>query len=640
MRSRFLRGLGWRRGSRRPGPRLSIGMKLALALLMVTLVGGSTGWWGYRSLAQLRTRYEALLGETYPLAITALNLTGEIQAQAQMVMAYAATRDATAIEGIRDSRQRVEGYMKTLEAAGAADPELGKLVQRVEDRRAAFYKMVNTLFVDGDDLSADQLLLSAEQARSVGVGVGKVTNEIVQMLEGRVQAERQQVEAQAAAAVQVMGTLMLVAVVLAAVVVLLAHLLIARPLRRVADELASIASGAGDLTRVIRIRTGDEIQVLADSFNALQQSLAGIVRRIMESSAYIVERTRQVKAGTEAVAGAAARVHAAMGQVAATAGTQSEGASEAARTLEQLVMAIDQIAAGASQQAQQVQGTSLTVSGMVSAMEGVARQAGQAADAAGAAAETARRGAATVDDTLAGMKRIRERVLNAAERIEALNGHTRRIGEIMKVITEIADETNLLALNAAIEAARAGNQGRGFAVVAEEVRRLAERAGVSAKEIGGLVNSIMAGTSEAVTAIGEGVHDVEAGAGLAASAGNALQEILATVEQTTLGMRSISEAAQEVLAASREVAESVAEVAAVTEENTAATEEMAAGANHVRATMADVERNSEDTRVSVEQVSASIQAVNTSMTDIASSSAELTRIAETLQQLVGQFRTD
>jgi twitching motility protein PilJ len=147
-------------------------------------------------------------------------------------------------------------------------------------------------------------------------------------------------------------------------------------------------------------------------------------------------------------------------------------------------------------------------------------------------AEVARRsvviagtGAETVRNTIAGMDDIREQIQETSKRIKRLGESSQEIGDIVELIDDIADQTNILALNAAMQAAMAGEAGRGFAVVADEVQRLAERSINATKQIEALVKTIQADTNEAVTSMEASTSGVVKGAKLAEDAGEALKEI-------------------------------------------------------------------------------------------------------------------
>src|SRR5919201_4892601 len=135
----------------------------------------------------------------------------------------------------------------------------------------------------------------------------------------------------------------------------------------------------------------------------------------------------------------------------------------------------------------------------------------QSAQVAAEARRTAREGLESVRATIGGMQRIRVQVQQTAKQIKRLGESSQEIGQIVRLIEEMADQTILVALNAAIQAAMAGEHGRGFAVVAEEVRRLAERAAAATKQIGTLVQSIQAETTQAVISMENNTHEVVEG---------------------------------------------------------------------------------------------------------------------------------
>jgi methyl-accepting chemotaxis protein len=194
------------------------------------------------------------------------------------------------------------------------------------------------------------------------------------------------------------------------------------------------------------------------------------------------------------------------------------------------------------------------------------------------------------------MERIAGRVKDASRTVEDLGTRSEQIGQIIGTIEDIADQTNLLALNAAIEAARAGEQGRGFAVVADEVRALAERTTRATREIGEMIKAIQNETRSAVTAIEEGVSEVEKGTDFSARSGQALEEILIQIVDVTTQVNQISAAA---------------------EEQTASTGEMS---------------------TNIQQITNIIRQTAQGATQTASASSELSKEADELQRIVGRFK--
>jgi twitching motility protein PilJ len=178
-------------------------------------------------------------------------------------------------------------------------------------------------------------------------------------------------------------------------------------------------------------------------------------------------------------------------------------------------------------------------------MKQVSNNAEASAEAARRALDAAEQGNRSVRETVEGIRRIHSSVEATAQRIKALGDRSLEVSEIVKVINDITEQTNLLALNAAIEAARAGEAGRGFAVVADEVRKLAEHSRTAAKDIAALIKSIQAETNDAVVVMEEGTKEVEIAAKLADQAGSALDAISSVVRQSAELVQEISLASKQ-----------------------------------------------------------------------------------------------
>lgn len=229
------------------------------------------------------------------------------------------------------------------------------------------------------------------------------------------------------------------------------------------------------------------------------------------------------------------------------------------------------------------QSTSLATAGEeMSATSGdIANSCHHAAGNANGATVKANQGAAVVGQSIAVMSTIAERVQSAAKTVDALGIRSEQIGAIIGTIEDIADQTNLLALNAAIEAARAGEQGRGFAVVADEVRALAERTTRATKEIGEMIKAIQKETKAAVTSMEQSVVQVDQGTSHAAESGRSLQEILDIINDVTEQIGQIATAAEEQTATTREISSNVMNLNDLAQQNDHALRETAVAANDV-----------------------------------------------------------
>ncbi len=227
----------------------------------------------------------------------------------------------------------------------------------------------------------------------------------------------------------------------------------------------------------------------------------------------------------------------------------------------------DNLARGSEEQTHQTTQVSSAIEEMTSTIVEASKNAGDAAGQAKQAAEAAQQGNDVVAHTIEGMNRIATVVQESAHTIQKLSKSSDQIGEIATVINDIADQTNLLALNAAIEAARAGEQGRGFAVVADEVRKLAERTTKATAEITTMIKTIQGETRGAVTAMEQGINEVQAGRELADQAGDSLQSIGEYAQRVMDMVRQIATAAEQQSAASEQIAKSVVRISQVTKTN-------------------------------------------------------------------------
>ena len=202
-------------------------------------------------------------------------------------------------------------------------------------------------------------------------------------------------------------------------------------------------------------------------------------------------------------------------------------------------------------QAREIANVTSVVSEMAKSIEQVSDHAKSSADVAQQSVSIAHKGAQAVSRTIDGMDTIREQIQETSKRIKRLGESSQEIGDIVGLIDEIADQTNILALNAAIQASTAGEAGRGFAVVADEVQRLAERAGTATKQIEALVKTIQSDTNEAVISMEQSTSNVVSGARLAENAGEALVEIESVSDNLAALIQNITDATDKQTTAAR-----------------------------------------------------------------------------------------
>lgn len=231
----------------------------------------------------------------------------------------------------------------------------------------------------------------------------------------------------------------------------------------------------------------------------------------------------------------------------------------------------DNLAEASSKQASEVTATTNAISTMAATMEQMSHSAMNSAEVALKSVEIANKGADTVRRNISGMDTIRETIQETSKRIKRLGESSQQISEIVALITDIADRTNILALNAAIQASSAGEAGRGFAVVADEVQRLAERAGDATKQISALVETIQSDTNEAVSSMEQSTAGVVTGAKLAEEAGDALNDIRDVSQQLANLIQDISQEAQDQADAAVDISQSMNVIQSITVETSEST---------------------------------------------------------------------
>ncbi len=268
-------------------------------------------------------------------------------------------------------------------------------------------------------------------------------------------------------------------------------------------------------------------------------------------------------------------------------GVNNASTSVSAKSLQAQAVSV-QLLDAAEKQSREIQDTTdqvLSVAQTLSAVSSNAEESSQVAMQSLAASD---KGRLAVQNSIAGMNEIRDQIQETSKRIKRLGESSQEIGEIVELISDITEQTNVLALNAAIQAASAGEAGRGFSVVAEEVQRLAERSGEATKQIGAIVKTIQADTQDAVAAMEKSTSGVVEGAKLSDAAGQALTEIDKVTKNLANRIQRISSDAQAQTSAANKVARNMQDILEINRQTTSGTQQTASSIKELAEVASDL----------------------------------------------------
>ncbi|WP_246942695.1 methyl-accepting chemotaxis protein [Bacillus pinisoli] len=357
--------------------------------------------------------------------------------------------------------------------------------------------------------------------------------------------------------------------------------------RRIKKRLTNITAalelaGEGDFTSTVSDKAGDELSDLSNSFNRMAENL----RKMMD----------EVRSNSE--------------QVAASSQQLTASAEQTSKATETITESIQQVASGAEHSTASVEETATALEEVTKGIQSIAENASSISEVGAQTTNKAKSGGELVGQTVQQIHAISRSVNESGEVIKSLDQRSKEIGEITKVISAIAEQTNLLALNAAIEAARAGEHGKGFAVVADEVRKLAEQSQQSSSQISGLIVDIQKDMVRSNQSINQVTVDVHEGLEIIQKTETSFQEILESMEQ----------------------------VAAQIDDMAATAEQISASSEEVTATVAGITKISQDTSMHSQNVAASAEEQLASMEEISASANSLSGLAEDLQKLISKFK--
>lgn len=495
---------------------MKIRMKLILTMTVLTCIILFTGLYSYFNNLSTHRAYGSLLG-VQELRFQVKSVQFKLAGISNDERGYLLQGTPSYIDEMKKKKAEVLDLLTQIKAAQGMDDQTLQTISKIEANYGVFSAAGDKVLkaYDGGKRE-DAVKIHFGEERDARKELDPIITDMLAKLDAQT---KQHVADRTKRDAILIFSILAVSVALSAGAGIAVFRSITRPLGVLEKRIREIAHGdlSGDL---IEVKNRDEIGLVIESANKMAIDLRGVIGQITASAQNVSAASLQISATTEEIAG----------------GSTAQAA--AAQTMNELFRELS------------------------SAVHSVAEHAEQAAELSGRTVQVAIDGGKLLSGSIQEMNGV-------SAQMGKLQQDSNQIGEIIEVIDDIAEQTNLLALNAAIEAARAGEQGKGFAVVADEVRKLAERSGEATKQITRIIRGIQENTRQSVAAVQEGVSS-------SIRTSEAFDRIVAMVGESAAKVTEIAAASEEQAAQASEVLRSVDSIASTSEESAAAAEETAA----------------------------------------------------------------
>ena len=477
--------------------------------------------------------------ESMPFALTAKDIAFHVVQVQQFLTDVSATHDTGVLKEAEDSAQAFrQNIAKFREMYRVKNDQ--ESLRKLEDLESSF----NNYYETGKTMANAYVNQGIEAGNILMEDFDKTSIAITSIVEEFVKQQTDEASAMTGNVQKSIGQIMVVLLVISLITIVSGFLIawyitssVVRPLIRAVDVSNSIANG--DLPVKIESDSNDETGQLLNSMKNMVANLKKLIADIKETSSNMASASEQLSASSEEMS---------KGVV-----SQSDRSTQIASAAHEMSQTVVEIARNASSIAASASGT----------------------------ANVAKEGEHIVDKSVSEVKDIAATVSESSKVMVSLGERSRQIGDIIRVISEIADQTNLLALNAAIEAARAGEQGKGFAVVADEVRKLAERTAKATSEIGSMIGAIQEEVQKSVTSMDEVSKMVGTGVEFSTQTGEALHKIVSSVSELQMMVQQIASATEEMSATSEQISGDIMAVANVSKETSTGSEQIAGASSEV-----------------------------------------------------------
>ncbi len=478
------------------------------------------------------SRERSVIDSLQPIILTSTDVRRDVLSMIGGAAQWGLTGKPTDLALYRYGLSALPNDITTLKLVGASnrnhdlDDKIDALASAAQDEFSTVQAIVS-----GADVNPEHI------SKQVAAGIVDERDKLAKFmaaerqLSAAVEHEREIRESQAAT---LMAVLVIFLVLTSATVAGIAFYVAKRNVETVskaAHELSAVSASiaSGDFTSRVDLQTEDELETLGEALNNMVEKLGASLQQVQST----------VNESTVAVM-----------QIATTAQEQERMTTQQSVAMSEISQTIQELNSSSQNTASQAE----TIS--VKSIE---------------SADIARRGRADVETNVSMMLALRDRFRQTSDRIAHLSEQIAQIGTITRTVADFAAQTNLLALNAAVEAARAGEQGRGFAVVAAEIRKLADQSKTATERIDALTREVQRASDESVMAMIEGSRNVDDNASHAAQTGQAIAEIIETLQHTVESMQEIALAAKQQSHSIEQVTQSITGVNAAMRDTVSAT---------------------------------------------------------------------